>query len=101
MRLTLDECGILPRHAVLAALSGGVDSVVLLHLLCAARREGRIARVAAAHLHHGLRGAAADEDAAFCAELCRRWDVPFLMGRADVRAAADERGLSLEAAARE
>lgn len=101
MRLTLDECGILPRHAVLAALSGGADSVVLLHLLCAARREGRIARVAAAHLHHGLRGAAADEDAAFCAELCRRWDVPFLMGRADVRAAADERGLSLEAAARE
>ena len=101
MRLTLDECGILPRHAVLAALSGGVDSVVLLHLLCAARREGRIARVAAAHLHHGLRGAAADEDSAFCAELCRRWDVPFLMGRADVRAAAHERGLSLEAAARE
>ena len=36
MRLTLDECGILPRHEVLAALSGGADSVVLLHLLCAA-----------------------------------------------------------------
>lgn len=101
MRLMLEECGLLPQHAVLGGLSGGVDSVVLLHLLCGLRDQGRLSAVMAAHLHHGLRGADADADAAFCQALCDAWDVPFVCGRAEVRAVAAEKGLSLEAAARE
>lgn len=101
MRLMLEECGLLPQHAVLVGLSGGVDSVVLLHALCSLRERGRISAVMAAHLHHGLRGADADADAAFCAALCREWDVPFACGRVDVGAVAARRGLSLEMAARE
>ena len=101
MRLMLEECGLLPQHAVLVGLSGGVDSVVLLHLLCGLRDQGRLSAVMAAHLHHGLRGADADADAAFCKALCDAWDVPFVCGRAEVRAVAAERRLSLEAAARE
>lgn len=100
MQLMLDECGVLPQHTVLAALSGGADSVVLLHLLCAAQREGRVARIAAAHLHHGLRGAKADADEAFCTELCARWGVPLTVARADVRLVAKQEGLSIETAAR-
>ncbi len=59
---------------VLVALSGGADSVALTHLLV---RTGAVldVTVAAAHVHHHLRGAAADADAAFCAALCRRLGV--------------------------
>lgn len=101
MHLLLQECGLQPKHTVLAALSGGADSVVLLHLLCRACAEGKLKGVAAAHLHHGLRGRDADEDARFCERLCLDWQVPFYLGHADVRQEAAQRGLSLETAARE
>ena len=55
---------------VLAAVSGGPDSVCLLRLLCLLREEGFIS-LEAAHLNHGIRGAQADEDQAFVEELCR------------------------------
>ncbi len=63
---------------VLVALSGGPDSVALLHLL----REPVLGlRLEAAHVHHGARGPEADEDAAFCARLCRGLDVPCHLAR--------------------
>lgn len=101
MRLLLTECEMLPQHAVLVGLSGGIDSVVLLHALRAAARQGRIGALTAAHLHHGLRGAAADADEEFCRRLCGEWEIPFCSERADVRAEADSRRLSMETAARE
>jgi tRNA(Ile)-lysidine synthase len=79
-------------------LSGGADSVALTDALAMLRRRQGF-RVVAAHLDHGLREGSAD-DAEFCAELCRKLDVPFRRGEADVRArAARERG-GLEQAAR-
>lgn len=60
-------CGALASPArVLAMLSGGADSVCLLHALARALGAGR---VEALHVHHGLR-AAADEDERFCVALC-------------------------------
>ena len=77
--------------ALVVGLSGGADSVALTDALAALRRR-RGFRLVAAHLDHGLRSGSAD-DAEFCAELCRRLDVPFRRGEADVRArAARERG---------
>jgi tRNA(Ile)-lysidine synthase len=79
-------------------LSGGKDSVALVDALASLRRR-RGFGVVAAHLDHGLRPGSAD-DAAFCAALCERLEVPFRAGAADVRArAARERG-GLEQAAR-
>ncbi len=63
---------------LLVALSGGADSVALLCLLHEAAVELGCP-VHAAHVHHHLRGAEADADAAYCAELCARLDVPFLV----------------------
>ena len=68
----LREAGVGPGHRLLAAVSGGVDSMVLLDAL-ACLRERLGLRVLVAHIHHGLRGRAADGDAAFvAAEAARR-----------------------------
>lgn len=71
---------------VLVALSGGADSVALLHLL---RADGLELELAAAHVHHGVRGAEADEDAAYCEGLCAGLGIPFHLLRLDPNAALD------------
>ncbi|MCX5795780.1 MAG: tRNA lysidine(34) synthetase TilS [Elusimicrobia bacterium] len=84
---------------VLAAVSGGPDSVCLAHFLrTLGRRKGF--SVALAHVHHGLRGIAADRDARFVSELGRRWDVPASVTSVPVRALAKKRGQGIEDAAR-
>jgi len=76
-------------------LSGGVDSVVLLHLLRElAPRHGF--RLSAVHVHHGL-SPNADDWARFCRKLCRGWVVPLTVRRVSVQ----KKGRGLEAAARE
>lgn len=84
---------------VLAAVSGGLDSMCLLHLLSTWGRERNLA-VTAAHFNHQLRGTA-DRDEAFVREWCAEHDIPFVSGRGDVRKAAAEQGLTMEEAARE
>ncbi len=84
---------------VLCAVSGGVDSMCLLHMLDAWCKE-RNGRVIAAHFNHRLRGEAADRDEAFVREICEMWGVPLAVGRGDVRKHAKGEGLSVEEAAR-
>ena len=81
---------------VLCAVSGGLDSMCLLHFLC--RQEGFA--VAAAHFNHQLRGAEADRDEAFVRDYCAAHAIPFAAGRGDTRAVAEREGLSIEEAAR-
>ena len=83
---------------VLCALSGGLDSMTLLHILSILREETGF-QVAAAHFHHGLR-AAADRDQEFVRDWCRRRGVPLACGRGDTLALARREGLSVEDAAR-
>jgi tRNA(Ile)-lysidine synthase len=79
---------------VVVGLSGGVDSVVLLHVLRALAPEFGY-RLGALHVHHGLSGNA-DAWSRFCASLCRKWRVPLAVRRIRVVRA----GAGLEAAAR-
>ena len=72
---------------VIVALSGGADSVTLLHVLCGLRDAADLT-VAAVHVHHGLRGADADADEALCRRLCEQWDVPLSVHHIDVAAEA-------------
>lgn len=84
-----------PREPVVIGLSGGRDSVALLRMLAM-----RGVPMQACHVHHGIRGEAADGDAQFCRELCRQFDVPFAEYRVDVPAKAKQSGESLETTAR-
>lgn len=88
-----------PGDTVLAALSGGADSVCMLHILLELSEQLGIT-VAASHFNHMLRGAEADRDEAFSAELCKSLNVPFFAGRGDVSAYAKSHSLSTEEAAR-
>ena len=85
---------------VLAAVSGGPDSVCLLRLLCLLRDEGFIS-LEAAHFNHGIRGAEADADQRFVQQLCRELDVGLTVGFAPVPALAARNGRGIETQARE
>ena len=83
---------------VLCAVSGGLDSMCLLHLLSTWGRE-RGMSVTAAHFNHRLRPTAGrDED--FVREMCGAWGIPLLCGSGDVRSHAEREGLTLEEAGR-
>ena len=84
---------------VLCAVSGGLDSMCLLHLLSTWGRERNLT-VTAAHFNHQLRDEESDRDEAFVRDWCAAQDIPFVCGRGDVRAYAEEMGQTLEEAAR-
>jgi tRNA(Ile)-lysidine synthase len=85
------------RRRYLAGISGGADSVALLHLL---HRHG-FREVVVCHLDHGLRGRASTGDARFVEKLATSLGYPCESGKVDVRAVMRENGDSLETAARE
>ena len=96
-----DRYGMLPPGStVICALSGGADSVRLLHWLLSLAAERQL-RVCAAHFDHRLRGAESERDAAFAARLCESRGVTLFSGSGDAAAWAAERGLGTEEAARE
>jgi tRNA(Ile)-lysidine synthase len=85
---------------IVVAVSGGPDSVCLLHILYRLRKELDI-KLHIAHLNHQLRGAESDADADYVKELARRWKIPAAIESADVRAYRKKHRLTLEEAARE
>lgn len=90
----LDKC-----RGVVVGLSGGADSVCLLHLL-KRLREIYDFELMAVHIHHGIRGDEADKDAAFCQNLCEKWAVPFKLYRYNIPRLAKEEHLTEEEAGR-
>ena len=81
------------------AVSGGVDSMVLLHVLYTlSRRSGFY--VYALHFEHGIRAEESVGDMHFVEEQCEKMHIPFYSGSADVPVIAAQTGENLEAAAR-
>ena len=90
------EYDMFPRGGkVLCAVSGGADSMCLLHLAWSMAEAGGF-QVAAAHYHHGMRGAAADADAAFVETFCKERNIPCVVERGDVYGQAQRLGLGVE-----
>jgi tRNA(Ile)-lysidine synthetase-like protein len=88
-----------PGDTIVVAVSGGPDSLALLHALRSLQGELKIS-LHVAHLNHRLRGAEADADAEFVAWLASEWHLPATVQARDVAALAQEQRLSLEEAAR-
>ena len=95
----LDGGLIIPGDRVLAAISGGPDSVALVALLLELRSEMPL-EVRLAHFNHRLRDEARDDER-FVNGLADRFVLPLAVGSADVRAAAARRKINLEETARE
>ena len=92
-----------PGGEVIVAVSGGADSLCLLHLLnqlCGPGKRYSGVSLHAAHLNHRLRGEASNRDAATVASIVESWGVPFTLGEVDVAELAQAERRSLEDAAR-
>jgi len=95
---------------IVVMLSGGGDSVALLHLLLELQKDtsgnktadesDQPSHIVAMHINHQLRGSEADADETFCIELCANLDVPLTVHRLDVAGYAAQHKLNLEDAGR-
>ncbi|MBI2329452.1 MAG: tRNA lysidine(34) synthetase TilS [Chloroflexi bacterium] len=88
------------QHQLVVAVSGGQDSVCLLHILVKLQEELKI-ELHVAHLNHELRGADSEADAHYVAHLARQLGIPSTIERRDVKAYRVRQRTSLEEAARE
>ena len=86
-----------PSQRYLIGVSGGKDSVTLLHFLVAQGYR----KLIVCHLDHSLRGRASRADATFVARLAKHYKLPFVIACIDVASLAKEKRLSIETAARE
>ncbi len=100
VRAEIERNNMLPEGAtVVAAVSGGSDSMVLLNILNSLKSEYKI-NLCAAHVNHCLRGDAADGDQRFVEEKCNELGVSVHVLKVDVAAKAKESGEGFEECAR-
>src|ERR1700744_2185307 len=97
--LPLNITHLRPGVRLAVGLSGGADSVALTRVLAERASELGIV-LGAAHLHHGLRGAEADGDRDFAANLAGQLGIRFHTHQVDIAAEAAAHGESVEEAAR-
>lgn len=97
---TIDRRSLFGKNdKILAAVSGGADSVCMLHILC--RLRGRYGiEVYAAHLNHGIRGEEAERDQRYVERLCEELGVECFVKCVDVPRIAKEKKISCEEAGR-
>lgn len=84
---------------VIVGVSGGTDSVCLLHVLRQLAKD-RSYSITAVHVNHMLRGNEADGDESFVSGLCKEWDIPIRVFKEDVKALSKKKGISIEDAGR-
>lgn len=89
------ECGVMPDQKILLAVSGGVDSMVLLHLM---HKSGF--SIMAAHVNFGLRKAESDRDEKFVRDWCKQLGIELKVKRFNTLSISKNLGLSIQETAR-
>lgn len=98
---TIDENKMLNKgDKVIVALSGGPDSICLLHILNTLKEKYDL-NIYSAHINHMLRGEESDKDEEVCREFCKENDIEFFSKSVDIEKVAEEKGISTEMAGRE
>lgn len=97
VKRTIEKFGLISADAktVAVGLSGGADSVCLLHILSSLKEEYGII-LKAVHVNHNIRGEEADRDEAFVRDFCKKLGVELFVHSVDVPALAKEKKLSIE-----
>ncbi len=96
VKAVIDKYAMLPQGAcVVAAVSGGSDSMALLYILNLLKEEYGFS-LCAAHVNHGLRGENAQRDERFVESKCREAGIPVHILKADVAALASQSGMGIE-----
>lgn len=98
MKVNLEKL-LIPNQTIAVALSGGADSVALLHYMLSFSRLYPI-KVIALNVEHGIRGEQSKNDTAFVSELCKKLNIELLKYEVDSPAYAKEHKLTIEQAAR-
>lgn len=80
---------------IIVGVSGGADSMCLLHLLKELSRDYPF-KLTVVHINHGIRGKEADEDAAYVRDICKAWDIPCRIYAVDIKEEALKRKCSEE-----
>ncbi len=98
VREAIARFSLFPENSkILVALSGGPDSVTLLHVLLSLKDELSLT-VGAVHVNHMLRGEESERDESFVRELCENWNVPLIVKRVNIPEIS--KGRNVEAVAR-
>jgi tRNA(Ile)-lysidine synthase len=101
VRETIDKYNMFnPGDGVVVGVSGGPDSVCLLHVLHKLKDAYRI-QLYGAHVNHQLRGQAAEQDALYVQELCNRLQIPVFITSINIKQISQEQSVSEEVAGRQ
>lgn len=97
---SLSRLEVNPDSSLLVAVSGGIDSMSMLHVLVSLRDAHKVRSLHAVHVNHQLRGEASESDERLVRKSCEMLRVPLEVFRVDTAARARERKCGLEEAAR-
>ncbi len=100
IKSTIKKHNMLQKHdRILAGVSGGPDSITLLHVLNSLKKEYSL-NIVIAHLDHKFRGEESAADRKFCEGLAKKYNLEIMWEEIDVPGIAKEKGISPEEAAR-
>ena len=99
-KISLASLGVTSDSKLLIAVSGGPDSLALLHVMQSMLGMGAFAGIAVAHVNHKLREPASDEEEETVRKYCEDWNVPFFLKRVDTSHISEKEKTGIEETAR-
>lgn len=95
-----NELYLNPDSIFLLAVSGGVDSIVMMDIFVQLTSKYPLMKLSVAHFNHKLRKDTAQRDQKFVEDVCRKYNIPFFTGEEDVKKYSELKGIGIEFAAR-